>query len=131
MAVGDAATLGLRLVCEVNGGREEVLPGAGRASGGGGNGAILSLAAAAAAAEAYLRVSPGALVGNAAGFILLLEPPFGKVERGACNVANAGNGLFNWVEGLRAAEFEASVDDVGFGFPGKLFDLASVSAISS
>jgi hypothetical protein len=46
---------------------------AGRASGGGGKGAIpsLSLAAAAAAAEAYLRVSPGARVGTAAGFIVV------------------------------------------------------------
>ena len=53
--------------------------GAGAVLGGGGNGAIptaaLSLAAAAAAAEAYFSVSPGALVGKGAGFMLLFVAP--------------------------------------------------------
>ena len=35
---------------------------------------ILSLAAAAAAAEAYFKVSPGARVGTAAGFIWFPAP---------------------------------------------------------
>ena len=61
-------------------GDKPVLADVGAAPGGGGSGAIpkiiLSLAAAAAAADAYLRVSPGALVGRGAGFIPLFATPF-------------------------------------------------------
>jgi hypothetical protein len=75
MVVGEAAALGPLPTYAGNGGCAGAggYVGEARASGGGGNGAIpmllLSLAAAAAAAEAYLRVSPGARVGKAAGFI--------------------------------------------------------------
>ena len=60
--------------------------GAGIVLGGGGNGAIptagLSLAAAAAAAEAYFSVSPGALVGKGAGFMLLFVVPLVVLAKG-------------------------------------------------
>ena len=60
--------------------------GAGAVLGGGGNGVIpttaLSLAAAAAAAEAYFSVSPGALVGKGAGFMLLFVVPFVVLAKG-------------------------------------------------
>lgn len=60
--------------------------GAGAAFGGGGNGAIptavLSLVAAAAAAEAYFSVSPGALVGKGAGFMLLFVAPLVMFAKG-------------------------------------------------
>ncbi len=73
--------------------------------GGGGKGAIptvdLSFAAAAAAAEAYFSVSPGALVGRGAGFIVLFVVPFVVVARGVWRVARAGSGDFNWFDGLR------------------------------
>lgn len=74
--------------------------------GGGGKGAIprgaLSFAAAAAAAEAYFSVSPGALVGRGAGFIAMFVVPFVVEARGVWRVASAGNGDFNWFDGLRA-----------------------------
>ena len=91
-----------------------------RASGGGGRGAMpmlfLSLAAAAAAAEAYLRVSPGARVGTAAGFIALLLALLVIFANGVCSVATAGRGLLICVEGLRAAATGAS-SGLTFGFP--------------
>jgi len=67
--------------------------------GGGGRGAIptapLSLAAAAAAAEAYFKVSPGALVGKGAGFIALFVTPLVLFAIGVWRVARAGRGDFN------------------------------------
>ena len=88
-----------------------------------------SLAAAAAAAEAYLRVSPGARVGGAAGFILLVDVPLGTVDRGACKVAIAGSGLLSCAEGRLAILMGGS--DIGFGFPGTLLGLVSTSGVSS
>ena len=66
--------------------------------GGGGSGAIptapLSFVAAAAAAEAYFRVSPGALVGRGAGFIALFVFPLDLMGIGVWRVARAGKGDF-------------------------------------
>jgi hypothetical protein len=131
-AVGDEVTLGSRATCGGNGGWVTEELGAGRASGGGGNGAIpillLSLAAAAAAAEAYFKVSPGGLVGTAAGFIWLMVP-LESVGDGVCNVASVGRGLFICVEGLRAAATGGSTGT--FDFPGILLDRVSTSGVSS
>lgn len=73
-------------------------------AGGGGSGAMptvpLSLVAAAAAAEAYFRVSPGALVGRGAGFIALFVFPLEMMANGVWSVANAGKGDFDWFDGL-------------------------------
>lgn len=67
--------------------------------GGGGNGDMprlfLSLAAAAAAADAYFKVSPGALVGRGAGFIALFGIPFDVDGKEVWRVARAGNGDFS------------------------------------
>jgi hypothetical protein len=108
--------------------------GGGNASGGGGKGAIpmlfLSLAAAAAAAEAYFSGSPAARTGKEAGFIF--EEPLEIFEIGVCNVASAGKGLFNCVDGRRAAALGASETPVDFVFPpGILLDRISVSGASS
>ena len=137
-AIGDAdgAILGILAPYAGNGGLDILLLSVGRGSGGGGNGAIpilfLSLAAAAAAAEAYLRVSPGARVGTAAGFMLLFELPLAIFDKGVCNVARAGKGLFNCVDGLRAAATGGSEPDVDFDFPpGPLLERISVSGASS
>ena len=75
----------------------------GVAPGGGGKGAIPTVFAAAAAADAYFNVSPGGLVGTVAGFMAPLADPFVKFESGLCNVAKAGSGLRNCVDGRLAA----------------------------
>ena len=89
------------------------------APGGGGKGAIprecLSLAAAAAAAEAYFNISPGARVGNGAGFMLLVVVPFDVDAIGVCSVASAGSGDFSCIEGLRPADMGGSDTDGAFG----------------
>lgn len=104
----------------------------GVAPGGGGRGAIPTLAAAAAAADAYFRVSPGALVGTAAGFILALEDPFVMFDNGVCRVASAGKGLLSCVDGLLAAVTGGSDAVAGFGFvPDILPDRPSASGASS
>ena len=125
-------TLGCRATCDGNGGWVAEELGAGRASGGGGNGAmpilLLSLAAAASAAEAYFRVSPGGLVGTAAGFIWLIVP-LERVGDGVCNVARVGRGLLICVEGLRAAATGGSTGT--FGLPDILLDRVSTSGVSS
>lgn len=99
---------------------------------GGGRGAIPTLAAAAAAADAYFRVSPGALVGTAAGFIFALEDPFVMFDNGVWRVASAGKGLLSCVDGLLAAATGGSGPVAGFGFaPDILPDRPSVSGASS
>lgn len=70
---------------------------AGFALAGGGSGAMptLFLSAAAAAADAYLRPSPGGLVGTAAGFIPVgfAAGPVPIVgSGGVCRVARVGSG---------------------------------------
>jgi len=104
----------------------------GVATGGGGKGAIPIVFAAAAAAEAYFRASPGGLVGNEAGFMLLLAVPLPIVAKGVCSVASAGRGDLSCVEG-RLADAEggsAAEDFVGF-VTGILPDRVSISATSS
>ena len=67
--------------------------------GGGGSGAIptadLSLDAAAAAADAYFKISPGALVGIGAGFIEFAVVPLVMLPSGVCSEARAGKGDFS------------------------------------
>lgn len=73
--------------------------GAAAIVGGGGSGAIptvpFSFVVAAAAADAYFRVSPGALVGKGAGFIVLFVLPLDVEANGVWRVARAGKGDFN------------------------------------
>jgi hypothetical protein len=99
---------------------------------GGGRGAMPTLEAAAAAADAYFRVSPGALAGAAAGFILALEEPFVIFDNGVCKVARAGKGLLSCVDGLLAAATGGSGADAALGFPpAALADRPSASGTSS
>jgi hypothetical protein len=89
--------------------------------GGGGSGAMpktfLSLAAAAAAAEAYFNISPGALIGNGAGFMFVFAEPFDGLGNGVCKVARAGKGDLSWFDGLRADAIGTSVEEDVFDFP--------------
>ena len=94
----------------------------------------LSLAAAAAAAEAYLRVSPGGLLGNGAGFIvesLGIDGGGGMLFR----VASAGRGDLSWVDGRRAvvgsglAFFGGAAGTGGSGSSWSCIDCASCDEI--
>lgn len=97
IVVGEELTLDWRATCDGKIACVMDELGAGSASGGGGSGAIpmllFSLAAAAAAAEAYFKISPGGLVGTAAGFMWLVIP-FVLFDVGVCKVASEGRGLF-------------------------------------
>lgn len=111
---GDVATL--ELTVEACTGVFEDNEGGIGLLGGGGSGAIpilpVSLIAAAAAAEAYLRTSPGGLVGGGAGFIVgatVAAVAVGSV----CSDAKAGSGDFMCCDGRRGATV---ISGTVFGF---------------